>query len=68
MDFPSGSDVRLVSELGGIDGRYPNFGSSEAGRVNFISGVSYGGASNIMNDQASFDDFGDRISIESFGK
>ena len=68
LDFPSGSDVRLVSELGGIDGRYPNFGSSEAGRVNFISGVSYGGASNIMNDQASFDDFGDRISIESFGK
>ena len=68
VDFPSGSEVRLVSEFGGIDGIYPNFGSSEAGRVNFISGVSYGGSSNLMNDRSSFNEFGGRVSIESFDK
>ncbi len=68
VDFPSGAEVRLVSELGGLDGRYPNFGSREVGRVNFIGGVSYGGTANQMVDRASFDLHGDRISIESFGK
>ena len=66
VDFPSGAEVRLVSELGGLDGRYPNFGSREMGRVNFISGVSYGGAANVMNDRKSFDLHGELISIESF--
>ena len=65
VDFPSGSEVRLVSELGG---NYPNFGFSEPGRVNFIDAVSYGGPANIMNDASSFDQHGGRISIESFGQ
>ena len=68
VDFPSGSAVRLVSELGAINGKYPNFGFSEPGRVNFIDAVSYGGPANIMNDASSFDQHGGRISIESFGQ
>lgn len=68
VDFPAQSEVRLVSELGGIGGRYPNFGSSEVGRVNFIDAVSYGGSANLMHDTASFDQHGSRISIEAFGK
>ncbi|MBT4223694.1 MAG: hypothetical protein HOD72_04435 [Opitutae bacterium] len=68
VDFPSGSEVRLISELGGIDGVYPNFGSSLPGRVNFIASVSYGGPANIMNDRPSFDQHGSRVSIESFGQ
>ena len=66
VDFPAGSEVRLVSQLGGIDGKYPNFGFSEPGRVNFIEDVSYGGVENKMMDRASFDQFGENISIESF--
>jgi len=68
VDFPSGSEVRLISELGGLDGIYPNFGSSLPGRVNFMEAVSYGGPANIMNDRPSFDQHGSRISIESFGQ
>jgi len=66
VDFPAGSEVRLISQLGGIDGKYPNFGSSEMGRVNFVDKVSYGGTDNMMMDRASFDQFGQNISIESF--
>ena len=68
VDFPSGSEVRLISELGGIDGVYPNFGSSLPGRVNFMDSISYGGPANIMNDRPSFDQHGSQISIESFGQ
>jgi hypothetical protein len=68
VDFPSGSEVRLISEFGGFDGIYPNFGSSLPGRVNFMDAVSYGGPANIMNDPPSFDQHGSRISIESFGQ
>jgi hypothetical protein len=68
VDFPSGSEVRLISELGGIDGAYPNFGSSLPGRVNFMDSISYGGPANIMNDRPSFDQHGSQISIESFGQ
>ena len=68
VDFPAGSEVRLVSKLGGIDGKYPTFGTLVGGRVNFISNVSYGCKENVMNDRASFDRFGQDISIESFGQ
>jgi hypothetical protein len=65
VDFPSGSEVLLVSELGAKNG-YPNFGPSERGRVNFIDAVSYGGRANIMNDKSSFDQHGAKVSIKSF--
>ena len=68
VDFPAGSEVRLVSQLGGLEGKYPNFGFSEAGRVNFIEDVSYGGQENVMMDRDSFDQFGQNISIESFNQ
>ena len=64
IDFPMGTFVDLLSELGPIDGKYPNFGSSAPGRVNFISGVSYGGTANVMNDKPSFDQFGENINIK----
>ena len=66
VDFPMGTSVDLLSELGPIDGKYPNFGSSAPGRVNFISGVSYGGTANVMNDKPSFDQFGENINIKPF--
>jgi len=55
LDFPEGSVVALNSKLGGLgeNGRYPNFGYSEPGRVNFIQNVSYGGAE--MHNEQSFD-------------
>jgi len=66
VDFPLGSSVDLLSELGPIDGKYPNFGDSIPGRVNFLSGVSYGGTTNVMDDQPSFDQFGENINIKQF--
>ena len=63
VHFPAGSEIDLYSELGPIDGKYPNFGSSIPGRVNFISDVSYGGVENVMSDQSTFDAFGADISI-----
>ena len=68
VDFPAGAEVRLVSELGGIDGKYPNFGTAHPGRVNFIERVSYGGKENLMHNRSSFDQFGQNISIEPFGQ
>ncbi|MGF1482962.1 MAG: FecR domain-containing protein [Opitutales bacterium] len=55
VDFPLVSNVDLRSLNGPIDGRYPNFGSSAPGRVNFILNVSRGG--NLIEDRASFDQF-----------
>lgn len=66
IDFPAGSEVDLYSELGPINGKYPNFGSSLPGRVNFISDVSYGGVDNVMTDEATFDAFGSEINIRKF--
>jgi hypothetical protein len=68
VDFPAGSEVRLVSQLGGIDGKYPNFGAAQPGRVNFLDKVSYGGEANLMTDRTSFDRFGQNISIEPFNQ
>lgn len=55
LDFPEGSVLSLNSKLGGMGtgNRYPNFGPSLPGRVNFIDGVTYGGA--LMDDEPSFD-------------
>ncbi len=61
VNFPEGSKVKLFSEKGAIDGKYPSFGRVLPGRVNFIKDVSYGGAS-VMNKQ-SFDTNGGNISI-----
>jgi hypothetical protein len=66
IDFPTGSKVDLISELGPINSKYPNFGSTIAGRVNFIEAVSYGGAANAMTDAATFDDFGANIQIRKY--
>jgi hypothetical protein len=66
IDFPAGSSIDLVSELGPIDGKYPNFGNSIPGMVNFLTNVSYGGTSNVMHDKSTFDQFGQNIQIMSF--
>ena len=66
VDFPAFSTVQLNSLKGGIDGRYPNFGTaipaaSQIGRVNFIENVKSGG--NLIMNRTSFDQFGQNISI-----
>jgi len=61
VDFPYGTDVILKSELGGINGKYPNFGTVEAGRVNFLNNVKYGG--NLIQSQQDFDVHGYNIKI-----
>ena len=66
LNFPDGSTVYLNSAYGGIDGMYPNFGSSVVGRVNFIENVRYN--SNLINSQASFNTYGANISIGISGK
>ena len=63
VHFPAGSSIDLYSELGPIDGKYPNFGSSVTGRVNFISDVSYGDIENVMHDRDTFDQFGKNVEI-----
>jgi hypothetical protein len=66
IDFPTGSKVDLISELGPEYSKYPNFGSPVPGRVNFIEAVSYGGAANAMTDAATFDEFGANIQIRKY--
>jgi hypothetical protein len=66
VNFPASSMVRLNSLKGGIDGKYPNFGSAipsaqQIGRVNFIKNVSSGG--NVLNNRTAFDQYGGNISI-----
>ena len=61
LNFPSGSSIELNSQYGGVDGKYPNFGSKLYGRVNFIENVRYN--SNLMNSRGTFDQFGSSISI-----
>ncbi len=66
VNFPDNSDVYLNSAYGGINGKYPNFGSvTQYGRVNFIENVRYG--SNLINNNTSFDLHGQRISIGTLG-
>ena len=71
IDFPALSTVQLNSLKGGIDGKYPNFGSSipaaeQIGRVNFIENIRSGG--NLIMDRANFDQFGRNISIGKIGR
>jgi hypothetical protein len=65
VDFPGSAQVRLNSSLGGVDGRYPNFGTvsptQQIGRVNFIENVKSGG--NLLNNRAAFDQHGGNIKI-----
>ena len=63
--FPDGSMVYLQSQFGGIDGIYPNFGSSEVGRVNFIENVGY--HQTVIQNRATFDQFRDQIQIRPIG-
>ena len=61
INFPAGSTVNLNSSYGGVDGVYPNFGSSAVGRVNFIENVKYN--SHLLNTRSAFDSFGSSITI-----
>ena len=66
VDFPALSTVQLNSLKGGIEGRYPNFGSAispadQIGRVNFIENIKSGG--NLIMNRATFDQFGQNINI-----
>ena len=63
--FPDGSMVYLQSQFGGIDGIYPNFGSSQVGRVNFIENVGY--HQTPIQNRATFDQFRDHIQIRPIG-
>jgi hypothetical protein len=65
LNFPAGSQVKLNSAYGGLDGRYPNFNSILYGRVNFIQNIRY--ANNLMMDRPSFDQYGGSISIGRIG-
>jgi hypothetical protein len=65
INFPSGSSVNLNSLYGGIDGKYPNFGNTQYGRVNFIQNIMYG--SNSITDTSTFDLHGGNIKIGTTG-
>jgi len=65
VSFPDNSNVYLNSAYGGIQGKYPHFGSSTYGRVNFIQDVRYG--ANLINNNSSFDLHGQRIKISTVG-
>jgi hypothetical protein len=65
LNFPTGSQVKLNSAYGGIDGKYPNFNSILYGRVNFIQNIRY--ANNLIMDRPSFDQFGESVSIGRIG-
>jgi hypothetical protein len=72
LSFPNGSKVTLASRDGGTangtsgTGRYPHFGSSAAGRVNFIQNVSYNGSP--LTNTAQFDTAGTNITIKSYNR
>jgi hypothetical protein len=55
VTFRDGSTVKLNSLYGGIEGRYPTFGSSnqQYGRVNFINNVRYG--TSVIDNRTKFD-------------
>ena len=63
LDFPASSAVRLESLKGGVDGKYPTFGSPNRayGRVNFLENVRSGG--NPLLDRAAFDLHGQNVTI-----
>jgi len=55
ITFPTESIIKLNSAYGGLgtSGRYPNFGSSLSGRVNFINDIRYGEI--LINNNSAFD-------------
>ena len=65
VDFPSSSIVQLHAMKGGLNGKYPTFGSANRayGRVNFLRNISYGGKANLLQDRLSFDLHGTNIKI-----
>ena len=65
LNFPAGSEVKLNSAHGGLDGKYPNFNSILYGRVNFIKNIRY--ATNPIMDRPSFDKYGSSVSIGKIG-
>ena len=66
LNFPDGSMVKLNSQYGGIDGKYPNFNSSVLGRVNFVENIRY--SSNLIMDRPSFDQYGTNVTIGQLGQ
>lgn len=66
LNFPDGSMVKLNSQYGGIDGKYPNFNSSVYGRVNFVEDIRY--SSNLIMDRPSFDQYGTNVTIGQLGQ
>ena len=65
LNFPAGSEVKLNSAHGGLDGKYPNFNSILYGRVNFIKNIRY--ATNPIMDRPTFDKYGGSVSIGKIG-
>ena len=65
LNFPAGSEVKLNTAHGGLDGKYPNFNSILYGRVNFIKNIRY--ATNPIMDRPSFDKYGGSVSIGKIG-
>ena len=63
ITFPENSDVFLNSLYGPMNDKYPNFGASLYGRVNFIRDVRYG--TQLLNSVSTFDAHGNRIIIGS---
>ena len=61
VTFPNGSTIMLNSAYGGLEGKYPNFGSSQYGRVNFINSVRYG--ESLIDGRSAFDATGGKITI-----
>ena len=63
ITFPTESIIKLNSAYGGLgtNGRYPNFGSSLYGRVNFINNIRYGEI--LINSNSSFDSVNNNITI-----
>ena len=66
LNFPENSSVLLRSEYGPLLDKYPNFGKSVYGRVNFIDNVRYN--NNLINSNATFDQFGSNIHISKIPK
>jgi hypothetical protein len=66
LNFPENSTVLLRSEYGPLLDKYPNFGKSVYGRVNFIDNVRYN--NNLINSNATFDQFGSNIHISKIPK
>ena len=66
LNFPENSMVYMQSEYGPLLGKYPNFGNSVYGRVNFIENVRYN--NNLINSNAAFDQFGSNIFIGKINK